>query len=229
VRILFGVFVAGITYGGLSDLLEKVLRGQRECVIRIANEVFAMNFPEWLYTIDILFLVFVIFSTVSGLRRGLSGELAHVLTLIGLLAGFCFFFPQLVQMAAHRWESLSPWIIQTAVAGVLLLAAFLIFCLIRMVFKLLLKSRMGEVTDKITGAGIGLLRGALTGLAILAALSLVPNARLYQTISEKSVVGGWVCSTLKPWLYPRIIELPVFNHWKNESVQPHETDPQRND
>ncbi len=169
-----------------------------------------MWFPEWIYTIDILFVVFVVVFTISGTRHGLSGELAHVVTLIALLTGFCFFYPQLMQLAEDYWRVLPPAALRIAVPTVLLLAAILIFILVRALFKQMLKNSLGETADKVTGGLTGTLRGAVMGLAVFAALSLIPSDALYQALSEKSSIGGWVCKTLTPWVQPRIMKLPAL-------------------
>ena len=174
-----------------------------------------MNIPEMLYTIDILFAVFVFFFAAGGLRRGLSGELASVLTLVVLLFGLCFTYPAFNQFAAQRWVDLSPVLIQVVVLLVLFLISFLLYFLIHVLLKRILKSALSEGVDKVAGFFAGLLHGALVGITLLAALSLLPNERLYEALSEKSVVGGWVCNTLTPWAHPRLMELPVFDQEEN--------------
>ena len=171
-----------------------------------------MCFPEWIYTIDILFAVFVVLFAVSGTRHGLSGELAHVVTLVALLAGFCFFYPQLTRFASDYWRVLSPSAVNIVVPVVLLLSAVLIFILVRAIFRQLLKDKLGESADKVAGGLVGTLRGVLMGLTVFVGLSLIPNDSLHQAISEKSSIGGWACNTLAPWLQPRITELPVLKN-----------------
>lgn len=168
-----------------------------------------MWFPEWIYTIDILFAVFVVFFVVSGAKHGLSGELAHLVTLVALLAGFCFFYSQLTQFAADYWKMLPPVAVRIIVPIVILLLAVLVFVLARAVFKQILKDKLGEAADKVAGGLVGVVRGVLMGLAAFAALSMIPNDSLYQALSEKSSIGGWVCNTLTPWIQPRIMDLPV--------------------
>ena len=177
-----------------------------------------MWFPEQFYTIDILFAALVLLFVFEGIKHGLSSELAHVATLIVLLAGFCFFYPQLVQLTSDQWPALPPMAVQIAVPVVMLLVTVLLFLLLRALFKQLLKDKLGEAADKITGGLAGALRGALVGVAILVGLSLIPNDALYQALSEKSSVGAWVCNTLAPWANPRIMELPVLKDKVSEKL-----------
>lgn len=174
-----------------------------------------MNIPEVFYTIDILFAAFVLFFVVSGLLRGLSGELASLLTLLALLCGICFFYPSLTQIAARSWSALPPTAIQLVVLVVLLLVSILLSFLLSRLFKQIFKSRMGVISDRVAGGLTGLLRGLLIGLSLMAALSLLPNEKLYTALSEKSAIGGWVCNRFTPWLYPRLMELPVFDQKEN--------------
>ena len=171
-----------------------------------------MWFPEWIYTIDILFAVFVVFFAVSGTKHGLSGELAHLITLIALLAGFCFFYSQLTQFASDSWRVLPPPAVRIIVPIIIVLLSVLIFVLARAVFKQLLKDKLGEAADKVAGGLVGVARGVLMGLAVFAALSMIPNDSFYQALSEKSSIGGWVCNKLTPWIQPRVMDLPVLKN-----------------
>lgn len=177
-----------------------------------------MCFPEQLYTIDILFAVFVLLFAVSGIKNGLSGELAHVVTLAALLAGVCFYYPQLTQMASGYWSALPESAVRIAVPVVLLLIAILFFVLVRALFKQLFKSKLGETADQIAGALVGALRGILFGLAVFVGISLIPNDSLYQTLSEKSLIGAWVCSTLTPWAQSHAGDLPVLKDKMSEQL-----------
>lgn len=176
-------------------------------------------FPEWIYTIDILFAVFVIFFVIRGTRHGLSGELAHAATLFALLIGLCFFYPQLAQWVSDSWQALPPEGVRIVVLLLLVLMSALIFLLMRLLFKRLLKDKLGESADKIAGGVAGAVRGTVVGLALFAGLSLIPSAEPCQTLSGKSAIGGWVCSTLTPWLEPRILKLPVLKDKVSDRIE----------
>ena len=174
-----------------------------------------MSFPESFYTIDIVFAVIVLFFAANGLRRGLSGELAGVLTLLLLFGGLFFCYPSLTNLAARNWEALSPVLAQVAVFLILLMVSVLLFVLIRALLARFLKERLGKVADKFSGTAVGVLRGGLVGVSLLALLSLLPSETVYTALSEKSEVGRWVCERLTPGLHPRLIELPIFDQKEN--------------
>jgi len=170
-----------------------------------------MNFPDTFYAIDVLFGVFVLLFGVAGFFRGLAGGLARLLVFIFLVCGFAVFFPSLTQMAARRWGALPPVAVQVAVGVILWLSGILLFFALRFVLTPLLRERVPGMVDKICGALIGALSGALLGLCVLSVASLIPNEGTYRRLSERSIVGSWVCNRMTPWLHPRMMELPVFN------------------
>lgn len=169
-----------------------------------------MYFPEMLYTIDILFVVVILFFAISGTRHGFSGELAHVVLLLALLIGVCFFYPRWIQMTSDSWRELPMPVVQISVSVALLLIALLFFVFAHMWFRRSLEGKLGGGADKMVGGLIGALRGGLFGLAVWVGLSLIPNDSLYRVLSEQSLVGNWVCNTLTPWVQPRIKELPIL-------------------
>jgi len=182
------------------------------------HEEIHMYFPEMLYTIDILFVAFVLFFVVGGVRHGFSGELAHVITLLALLAGVCFYYPRMVEIASDYWRVLPEPVVRILVPIVLVLAAVLLFVVVRALFKQLLKDKAGGPVDKAGGGLVGALRGILFGLTVFAGISLIPNETLYRVISEKSAIGAWVCNTLTPWAQSHVEELPVLKDKAREQL-----------
>jgi uncharacterized membrane protein required for colicin V production len=170
-----------------------------------------MSVPDSLYTIDVLFGLFVILFGVAGLFRGLVGELARLITFIFLVCGFAVFFPSLTQLAARHWNTFPPVAIQVLVGIILWLSSILVFFALRFLLNKLFFERLSALANKLCGALMGMLSGALLGLCVLSIVSLVPHETSYRMLSEKSIVGSWVCESLTPWLHPRVLELPVFN------------------
>jgi len=182
------------------------------------HEEINMYFPEMLYTIDILFVAFVLFFVVGGVRSGFSCELAHVIALLALLAGICLYYPRLVELAFDYWRVLPEPVVRILVPIVLVLAAVLLFFLMRLLFKQLLKDKAGGPLDKAGGGLVGALRGILFGLTLFAGISLIPSETLYRVISEKSSIGAWVCNTLTPWAQSHVEALPVLKDKAREQL-----------
>lgn len=188
-----------------------------------------MYFPEWLYTIDILFLLFVFGVVFIGIKQGLSGELAHVVSMIVLLAGVWFFYPQLTQFISSLMPDWSSLAVTVGAWGLLLLATGLSYGLARLTVTRFVKGRLGEPADKFFGSFAGALRGVLLGLILLAGLSIIPDESLYQKLSEKSLAGAWVCKTVTPWTQSYKSKLEALKTKVNEDMERKADQDQMND
>lgn len=170
-----------------------------------------MSFPDTFYTIDVLFGIFVLLFGIAGMVRGLAGEMARLVTLAVLLTVSCLFYPQLSQLAARQWTALPPIAVQAITAVILILFSVLLFILLKLILRRIIKEQVGVLFDRILGALLGMVFGALIGVSVLCWVSLVPQERMYRMLSEKSVVGAWVCNRVTPWVYPKLLELPMFS------------------
>jgi uncharacterized membrane protein required for colicin V production len=170
-----------------------------------------MSMPETIYTLDVLFGAFVVMFGVAGLLRGLAGELARLITLLVFLTGVCFFYPALLGLATYQWRTLPPAAVQTVTTVVVVLSSVLVYALLRVIFQQVFKEQVGKFFDRMFGAMVGMVFGLLVGLSVLCAVSLMPQDRPYRILSENSAIGSWVCVRLTPWLYPRLMEMPVFD------------------
>ena len=170
-----------------------------------------MSFPETFYAVDVAFAVFVVLFGATGLLLGFAGELARLLVISTLAAVVVFFYPQLSGLAMQQWPSLPANAVHVVVGLVLLSASFLLYLLLRQVLKMMVEKKIGAVFDHILGGLTGLLLGTLGGLLLLTSMTLrPPESRTYVVISERSVIGAWVCENLAPRLVPRLRALPVF-------------------
>lgn len=169
-----------------------------------------MDIPDTIYTLDVLFGAFVVLFGVAGLFRGFAGGLSRLLTLILLLAGVCFFYPTLTELVAEQWPVLEPPAVKAAALTVLCLGAFLFYALLKAILERALKEQIGAFLNRAFGALMGLVFGVIIGLSIFCGISLLPQDRPYRILSEKSTVGNWVCTTLTPWVYPRLMDTPFF-------------------
>ena len=169
-------------------------------------------FTEMFYPLDIVCAVFVLLVMMSGLCRGLSGELALLLTLLFLLGAFYFFYPPLSQgVVRHFGEKFSVRVLRVGVALFLGLSVFILSFPLHLLLRKMMKISMGVLPDKIWGAAMGLVFGLVIGISFFLALSLAPSEKIRTFIVEKSAIGGWVSHSLTPWVYPRLMGLPLLD------------------
>lgn len=162
---------------------------------------------EWfarLSIMDMVLLLLLLISGVRGLLRGLSGELAHLLSFVALTAGFIYALPPAVHYLEERY-GMSLFNARTLAGIVLLLAVIGIFFLLREGLAALVKAGLNAVMDKLLGLTTGLLRGGCLILVFLVLLRLVPMAEIQTVVFEQSRIGNRVKRDL----------FPVLDRWLN--------------
>lgn len=176
-----------------------------------------MNFPETFYTVDVLFGIFVVLFAVSGLLRGGADEVARLLTLIILLTVFGRCYPYLAQATVRGLDMISHKAAYVLAGVVLLAIGILLFIGLKMLLVLWFDHVVGCLFwDRTIGAVAGLLIGTLLGLSVLCSMSLFGSTRLYSVLSERSLIGRWVCGSLTPKVYPSLLKLPAFSNGELE-------------
>lgn len=152
-------------------------------------------------TIDIAALVLIVFGAVHGCIRGLSGELAHVLS---VLAAFVFGLwihpPFAAWILAHTRLSERP-AQALAFAGAVLCALIVMFCL-RFVVGRVMKVVIEPPFDRIGGVLAGFVRSCVIVVILFILLNMWPNEYLNRTFGEESVIGSLVRSRMSA--YPSV-------------------------
>jgi uncharacterized membrane protein required for colicin V production len=147
------------------------------------------EFATQFYPIDIAVVAILLFGAIQGYVRGLSGELARLIsTVIAFFAAVRFYRPIAVHIAANTRADED--IAQVLAFAATLIGAVLILLLIRIILKVLIQVVVNERFDKATGLIAGLLRTSLFAAAVLIALLLWPNETLNTTVREKSMSGA---------------------------------------
>ena len=138
--------------------------------------------------VDVIALAAIALGTVRGYFRGLSGELARVISLVAAFAiGLRFYEPLAEQVMAYTRISGE----NAPVAAFIITVAAAIVCLflMRFVLKRIMKVVIEERADKVGGVIAGLLRSVLVVLIVFLALNLWPNERLNRVFGEESLIG----------------------------------------
>ncbi|MFA5688311.1 MAG: CvpA family protein [Kiritimatiellales bacterium] len=159
-----------------------------------------MSLTDGFLWVDIALAVLVLLFFLNGLRRGLCRELAHILTFAALIAGFCFFYAPITEFAACHCTFVALEHIHIAVPVMMLSAALVVYILIWLCLRALLCPFLDFLGEKFLGGIVGAARGAVFGLVIIAALTLVQIPAVQEAVVDKSVIGCWVENTITPWL-----------------------------
>ena len=157
--------------------------------------------------IDVIALLFLVLGTFVGYRRGLSGELSRLVSVIfALLVGLQVYRPLGAWVVEHtRLEARSA---ETCAYAVTIVAAILGMVLVRVLFKFLMKLVFEETTDKVGGAVAGFLRACATVLIVFVLMNLWPHDYLNRHFGEESLIGRIVLKHL-PSVREKMEALPL--------------------
>ena len=161
--------------------------------------------------VDIVFAVLVLLYLLNGLRRGLCRELAQIITLAAVLAAFYFFYPQIRLFAERHVSFIAPEHMHIAVPAMVLLAAVILYYLLRIGLRILFCPFLDFFGEKLLGGVVGAARGVVIGALILSALTLVPNAAVQEAVVDKSFTGCIVENMITPWLRENVMNPPARN------------------
>lgn len=150
-----------------------------------------MNWLSSPNLIDIVALVVVVLGAFQGWLRGLSGELARLISVVvAFVLGIYFYRP----FGAWFLENtrLSIQAADTLAFVVTVLAAAVVMVLLRVVLKRIMKVVIEEKFDKACGVAAGLLRAWVLVAVVFLAMNLWPNTYLNRKFGEESIIGRQV-------------------------------------
>ena len=138
---------------------------------------------------DIAALIFIVVSTLHGCFRGLSGELAH---LVSVVVAFIF--------GLYFYQPFGSWLLENtrltdqparALAFLTtILVALVAMILLRFVLRRIMRIVFEEKIDKVAGCFAGFIRSSVIVIIIFLVMNLWPNEYLNRRCGEESVIGG---------------------------------------
>ena len=150
--------------------------------------------------VDIIVLVIIVLGAIQGLLRGLSGELARLIsTVIVFILGVSCYRPVGLLLASHT--RLSAAAAGAVAFSIVAATAIILMVLLRYVLKKLMKVVFVPWFDKVGGCVAGMLRASIFVMIIIIVMNMVPNEYVNEQCGEKSIIGTGVLKVM-----PRIRE-----------------------
>lgn len=147
--------------------------------------------------IDLAVAVYLIFGMIRGFLRGLSGELARVVSMVVVLAlGWQFYRPlgaKLVEIT-RLGEGVAQWaafLLIVVVAGV---AAILL----RWILRNLVEFSFKGAIEKVGGMAAGVVRSGIWVVLAVVAATLSPSEYLGRVFGQESRIGSLIVRSLIP-------------------------------
>jgi uncharacterized membrane protein required for colicin V production len=154
--------------------------------------------------VDIAALILVLLGLIRGFVKGLSGELAGLLSAAAAFTGAWYFYTPLGNFLADKTRLSEPATV--AVAFVLaLIGAYLAMRILRLVLRSLMEFSFKGKLEKIGGMLAGGIRMTVVVTALVLLMALWPHEYLHRLFVEKSAFGGFVFEKLGP-VYEKIAE-----------------------
>lgn len=152
-----------------------------------------MNMP--FSVMDVLALAFLVLTTIKAVRRGLSGEFAHVFSFVPAFLAGLFGFPYCARWLVEHLK-MEPEFAQAFAFIMAFVVALIVLLSVRLALRNLLKLSLPESLDRIGGLIAGLLRGGVIVLTVFILLNLLPHAPTNERFGEQSAIGRAVVARL---------------------------------
>jgi len=145
--------------------------------------------------LDVLAISLVCLMTVRGYLRGLSGELAQLVSLgVAFFLGIRYFTPIANWMVIHTRLNLESARVVGFVATVL--SAFLVMHVLRRLLGVFMKIVFEDKFDRVGGLVAGFLRGCVLLIIVFLAMNLWPHPYLNRKFGTESVIGSFLMRSL---------------------------------
>jgi uncharacterized membrane protein required for colicin V production len=138
--------------------------------------------------LDIIALIVVALGTFQGFRRGLSGELAGLVSVVvAFLTGISLYGSFGTWLADNTRLNEDPAQAVAFVSTVLI--AGIVLVLLRLVLRLVMKVVVEKKVDKVGGCIAGFVRSLVLVFTVFLMMNLWPHDYLNRHFGEKSLVG----------------------------------------
>ena len=173
---------------------------------------------------DIIVLLYLLSGLYQGLRRGLSGELASVLsTGLAFVGGWKLYQP----LGDHllKVSKLSSPTAHALAFVILIVGGYIVLKIIRLLLRHLMEFSFKGKLERLGGALAGLIRVTVVAAAFVLMVGLGPGAFLRSLVIEKSVFGSQVFSRLGPVVESLKEKYPALQQAEEPAVPADEMQP----
>jgi uncharacterized membrane protein required for colicin V production len=147
--------------------------------------------------VDVVALILMTIGMIRGVSKGLSGELAELISAAAaLVVGWRFYQPlgNYLKNVSRMSETGS----YLAAFLVILVGGYIAMRLLRVMLRALMEFSFKGKLERIGGGLAGLLRTTVVISAFILIVALIPQARVHRVVAEESVFGKFLYNNLGP-------------------------------
>lgn len=178
---------------------------------------------QFFNVVDIAVGVVLLLGLIGGIRRGLSGELFRIISMVlAVVAGWKFAGEGADWLAGRTdWP---PEDLTTPAFFGIIAASYIVLAIVRLALRLVIDFSFKGKLELLGGALLGLSRSLLLCAVLLLGTSLLPYPKVQEALAA-SVTGGWTRQYLRP-AYDNFaarhpdLELPVSEDTASEGEPP---------
>ncbi len=146
--------------------------------------------------VDVLAVMVLLFFLVRGLIRGVSDELARVLSFVGGASVGVALYPHIQKTLSSLTGTPSSAALALTSLTLTLLAGFIVGLAMRYAFTAMFQVVILQPADAVLGLAAGAVYAAIILAVVFALALLIPLTPVQRLFTEQSRVGQQVC----PWL-----------------------------
>lgn len=167
--------------------------------------------------VDIIALGVLALGAFLGYRRGLSGELARLISIVvAFVLALVFYRPVGAWVFEHT--RLEPRPAQAVAFAATVVGALAAMVVLRIVLKRVMQVVFEETTDEFGGSVAGLVRTALVVIVFFMMVNTWPHEYLNEQFGEESVIGRLVLK-YAPQVRAKLEDMPVTEKVKEKIRQ----------
>lgn len=150
--------------------------------------------------VDVVVLIYVAFGAVRGAIRGLSGELARLLTLAAAVAAAVYLYQPAGQALIEntRAADWDPGLIMGGTFLAILIGAWLAMRVVRWMLAAIMEFAFRGWLEYVGGLLAGLVRHGLIAATVLLLVGMIPVEAIQTWVVQDSVLGGAVAQYGRP-------------------------------
>ncbi len=154
--------------------------------------------------VDLVALALILLGIVRGFVKGLSGELAGLISAaVAAIAGFKFYRPlgEYFLRSTHLSEAAA----YSAAFATVTLGSYALMRILRFLLRHMMEFSFKGRLERLGGALVGGLSVAVTVIVFVFIMGILPSSTLHSLFAQDSFLGRTVCSKLGP-VYERLSE-----------------------
>ncbi len=156
-----------------------------------------MEQVKLLSVIDIIALTIIGLGTIRGLIRGLSGELAGLISIVtSLCLGLYFYLPFGAWFSEHT--RLTKWPAHAVAFAAIVVSAFIVMVILRLILRQLIKVVVNPKAERLGGLIAGFLSASILVITFFMTVNMFRDSNSDIIFGERSYIGALINKCIPP-------------------------------